>query len=146
MIFGPTKRGSEPGPRRGLSCETESGNFLWSKAASRSLHLSFDEPTTMSMFGHSGELKIPPQAKANRDAREILRIWSSGEHQEFILKHDIWDDPAAWGLLLVDVARHVARAFEERGHDKEEVYQRILQGFQMELETPTDDPTGQIEP
>jgi hypothetical protein len=99
----------------------------------------------MSMFGHPGELKIPPAAKGNRDAQEILRVWSSGDHQDFIMKHDMWDDPAAWGLLLVDVARHVSRAFHERGHDKDEVYRRILEGFRAEAESPTDDPTGEIE-
>lgn len=99
----------------------------------------------MSMFAHPGELEIPPVAKDNRDAQEILRVWSSGDHQVLIIKHDIWDDPAAWGLLLVDIARHVSRAFHERGHDKEEVYQRILEGFRVEVESPTDDPTGEVE-
>ena len=97
------------------------------------------------MFGHPGELKIPPSASANRRAQEILRVWSSGAHQEFVIKHDIWDDPAAWGLLLVDLARHVSRAFQERGHDKDAVYRRILEGFRVEAENPTDNPTGEIE-
>ena len=99
----------------------------------------------MSMFGHPGELKIPGDAKDNQDAQEILRVWSSGEHQDFVVRYDIWEDPAAWGLLLVDVARQVARAFHERGHNKEQVYHRILEGFRVEAENPTDDPTGRIE-
>lgn len=99
----------------------------------------------MSMFGHSGELKIPGDASSNRSAQEVLRVWSSGDHQVLAIRHDMWDDIAAWGLLLVDIARHVSRAFSERGQDKDQVYQRILEGFRMEGENPTDEPTGEIE-
>ena len=96
----------------------------------------------MSIFGHPGELKIPPQAKDNRGAQEILRGWAWGDHQDFTIKHDFWDDPAGWGLLLGDVARHISRSFQERRHNQAEVYQRILDGFRIEAENPTDSPTG----
>jgi Domain of unknown function (DUF5076) len=97
------------------------------------------------MFNHIGELKIPPVAKADKDAKEIIRIWSSGETQQIIIRHDILEDAAAWGLCLVDVARHVSRAFAEKGHDEKEVFDRILWGFRVETENPTDEPTGEIE-
>ena len=97
------------------------------------------------MFNHPGELKVPPVAKADKEAKEILRVWSSDDGQQIILKHDIWEDAAAWGLCLVDIARHVSRAYAQKGYDEKEIFDRILLGFKIETENPTDDPTGEIQ-
>ena len=63
----------------------------------------------------------------NAESTEVLRLWKVPElGQQVILRHDAWENPAAWGLMLVDIARHVARACAEEGQDEEEVFQRIL--------------------
>jgi hypothetical protein len=91
-------------------------------------------------------LGIPPIAEASEDSIELLRLWAvRGAGQQMILRHSAWKDPAAWGLALVDIARHVARAHAQEGKNEEEVFQRIIAGFKMELESSTDTPTGKIQ-
>ena len=91
-------------------------------------------------------LGIPPVAEASEDSVELLRLWAvRGAGQQIILRHSAWKDPAAWGLALVDIARHVARAHAQEGKNEEEVFQRILAGFRAELESSTDTPTGKIQ-
>jgi hypothetical protein len=90
-------------------------------------------------------LAIPPAAQLNANSVELLRLWAvPGSGQEIILRHDAWKDPAAWGLALADVARHVARAHAQDGKDEGDVFQRIVAGLRAELEAPTDKPTGTI--
>jgi hypothetical protein len=45
----------------------------------------------------------------------------------------------------MDIARHVARARAQDGADENEVFDRIIELFQAELNNPTDEPTGNIE-
>jgi hypothetical protein len=94
------------------------------------------------MFGTSKtkSLETPPNAK-NPAAAEVLRVWAvPGEAQQLVLR-TTWKDPGAWGLLLVDVARHAARAYANEGRNEAEVLARIRQFFDAELERPTDRPT-----
>jgi hypothetical protein len=51
-----------------------------------------------------------------------------------------WSDPAAWGLLLVDIARHASLAYEREGRDRAETLARIREGFDAEWSSPTDEP------
>jgi hypothetical protein len=55
----------------------------------------------------------------------------------------VWEEPANWGIMLADVARHVANALEEtRGLDKRTTLLAIAELFNAELSSPTDDPSG----
>jgi hypothetical protein len=50
-----------------------------------------------------------------------------------------------WGLLLVDLARHAARAYaRESEYTEDDAMNRILEMFQAEIERPTD--TGTTTP
>jgi Domain of unknown function (DUF5076) len=90
-------------------------------------------------------LPVPAAAEINADSTEILRLWKVPDvGQQVILRHDAWEDPAAWGLMLADIARHVARAHGQEGQDEEEILQRILVGFRAEIESPTDTPRGEL--
>ena len=94
------------------------------------------------MFGKQPkrELQPPPIAKSDKQAVEVLRVWAApGEAQETVLK-TTWKDAGAWGLLLADVARHAANAYENEGHNRAEVLERIRQLFEAEFSEPTDDP------
>ena len=84
------------------------------------------------------ELALPPLAH-DTNAREVLRVWAvNGQSQECVLQ-PTWRDPAAWGLLLVDIARHAARAYALQGDQSEEqAMGRILAGLTAELSVPTD--------
>jgi hypothetical protein len=94
---------------------------------------------------HKNELDIPAPATDDPKGVEIARIWAAGGRQVVTLRAEIWNDPAAWGLMLVDLAKHVANAHEQLGKGtKEEVLQRIKQGFDAEWTSATDEPTGGV--
>jgi hypothetical protein len=70
-------------------------------------------------------------------------VWAAGGHQHVTLATNLWEDPAAWGIMLVDLAKHVADAYEKTsGQPVAEVLARIRAGFDAEWETATDSPTG----
>jgi len=70
---------------------------------------------------------------------EILRVWTDGNVQQFMIRPTVWGDPAAWGLLLVDLANQVAAAYvHQQGGDTDVIRARIRSGFDAEWETPTD--------
>ncbi|MEM6274082.1 MAG: DUF5076 domain-containing protein [Myxococcota bacterium] len=92
------------------------------------------------------ELPIPPAVLEAEQALEIARVWGADGEQHVTLAGELWDDPAAWGLVLVDLARHVANAYEQgSGREVNEVLERIREAFDAEWDSPTDQPTGTIE-
>jgi hypothetical protein len=94
------------------------------------------------MFGKKPkrELEPPPIATQNAGSVEVLRVWAaSGQAQEVVLK-TTWKDAGAWGLMLADVARHAANAYDVEGQDRAEVLARIRQLFDAEFADPTDEP------
>jgi len=89
------------------------------------------------------ELPIPDAARFDKDALELVRVWAAGGKQLATVATNIWEDPAAWGIMLVDLARHVADSYaRDEGRDTKEVLDRIKQGFDVEWENPTDKPNG----
>lgn len=93
------------------------------------------------MFGRKGiELEEPPLSR-DAAAFEILRVWGGDNlPQQYSLK-TVWDDPGAWGLMLVDIARHVAKAYGNTGDFSEEAaLKRIKELFDAEWASPTDTP------
>ena len=50
-----------------------------------------------------------------------------------------FEEPDMWGMMLVDIARHAARAFAKEGVcSEEEALARIVEMFENELQRPTD--------
>jgi len=84
------------------------------------------------------ELPLPPIAQ-RAGACEVLRAWSGDNlPQQFVLEKT-WQDPAAWGLLLADIARHAARAYADAGNISEAAaLVRIKAGLDAELSEATD--------
>jgi len=92
---------------------------------------------------HRNALPIPDKARNDPKGVEIARIWATGGKQVVVLRADAWENPAAWGLMLVDFAKHVANAYAELGKgDRENILQQIKMGFDMEWNSPTDEPIG----
>ena len=59
------------------------------------------------------------------------------------LEFDPRQDPAAWGLFLVALARRVSTAYsEQRGLDRQQVLDRIRAAFDAEWDDPIDLPTS----
>jgi hypothetical protein len=86
------------------------------------------------------ELEVPPIAKSNSLATEVLRVWAApGQPQQLTLR-TTWRDAGAWGLLLADIARHAVQAYANEGHNPAEVLTRIRQLLDAELSHPTDKP------
>jgi len=84
------------------------------------------------------ELKPPPAVETASRAMELARIWIVDKKQQICLSGNLWDDPAVWGLMLVDLARHVSNAYENQGRNKKEVLEQILEAFEAEWQHPTD--------
>jgi hypothetical protein len=82
-------------------------------------------------------LVIPPTA-LEQGGVEVLRaaIVDGGLH---VSLRRAFDDPEAWGMLIADVARHVARIYAtENKFQEEETLERIRALFNAELDSPTD--------
>ena len=92
------------------------------------------------MFGkrkQASELEPPPIASRDDAAVEVLRVWAApGSPQQLTLR-TCWKDSGAWGLLLVDVARHAAQAYQREGQDAAQVLARIRELFDAEWDSPT---------
>jgi hypothetical protein len=92
------------------------------------------------------EMTPPPAAVDDAKSFEIARLWVASEAQHVALRTDVWPDPAAWGIVLADLARHVAVAYQRQGElDAEDVLERVLAGFHMELELVTGSEDGGTE-
>lgn len=86
------------------------------------------------------ELQIPPTVYDDENSGEMLRAWvaHNGLHVS-LAPLALGDDPSVWGVLLVDVARHVARAFEqEKQMSPDDALALIKKMFDAEWNTPTD--------
>jgi hypothetical protein len=84
------------------------------------------------------EQPLPPDVIGRDDAVEVLRafILDGGLSIAFTRA---FEEPDMWGLLLVDLARHAARAFaRESGFTEEEALARIVDMFEAEIARPTD--------
>lgn len=82
---------------------------------------------------HPGQLPVPPKAAQDPKGRELARIWAAKGAQYVTLAADLWEDPAAWGIMLVDLARHVAKAYQaSNGSDPSATLERIKEGFDAE--------------
>ncbi|WP_425281567.1 DUF5076 domain-containing protein [Peiella sedimenti] len=70
---------------------------------------------------------------------EILRTVIAENGRLHVALKPVWDKPDVWGLLLVDIARHLSRAFESEGScTRDDALRRIRAGWDAELESPTD--------
>ena len=74
---------------------------------------------------------------------EFARLWSEPDGQQtFIIEpRALGADPFLFGMAMVDCIRHAAIAYSRAVSVSEEhALDRIMQGFQAELDNPTDDP------
>ena len=82
-------------------------------------------------------LHVPPAA-LEQGGVEILRavIVEGALH---VSLRRAFEDPEAWGMLIADVTRHVARIYaNEKKLPEEETVARIRGMFEAEMDAPTD--------
>jgi hypothetical protein len=88
--------------------------------------------------------EMPPPHTVIDDpkAQEILRAWVAHNKLHLAFSPTTWDDPAGWGIMTVDLMRHVARAYEAEGKGRfDDVLARVRAGFDAEWQAPTDEGT-----
>ena len=88
-------------------------------------------------------LQVPPGAN-EKGGVEVLRagVVDGGLH---VTLRRAFNDPKAWGILLADVARQVARVYAQEGDEAEEnVAERIRDAFSSEMDAPAN--SGSIGP
>jgi hypothetical protein len=82
-------------------------------------------------------LHVPPTALEHGGV-EVLRaaIVEGGLH---VSLRRAFDDPEAWGMLIADIARHVARIYaKESAMSEDDVLNRVRAIFEAEMDAPSD--------
>ena len=94
------------------------------------------------------ELPVPPDANSDRNACELVRAWAAHGGLQCSLDVDVFPEEHAligWGILLSDIARHVADALYERKNiDRSQTLSEIRAVFNSELNSPTAGTQGQF--
>ena len=84
------------------------------------------------------EQPLPPDVVGRDDATEVLRAFVLDRGLSIAFTR-AFEEPDVWGLLLVDVARHAARAYaRESEFTEDEALRRIVDMFEAEIARPTD--------
>ena len=97
-------------------------------------------------------LSIPPAAQRDENAIQMLSAWIAEQGMHCTLNIGMWheagrNEPAAWGVLLADVVRHLGNAIqEERGSSADATAEAIVAALLSELESPTSKATGKFSP
>ncbi len=92
------------------------------------------------------ELLVPPGAEEDPNAIEVARIWVAKGGQHVSLNPLVWKDPQAWGIVLADLAGHVANAYEQAlGLDRDRTMRKITDLLLAELTNPTDKARGKMQ-
>jgi hypothetical protein len=91
-------------------------------------------------------LDPPPAAARDAASFELLRVWIAEQGQHVSLRSGVWEDAFAWGIVLADLARHIvhAESLAQKNFDGEAFLNRMLEGFRAEIESPTDEPDGEL--
>lgn len=92
-----------------------------------------------------GELLAPPAAEADPKAIEVVRVWAAQGGQHVSINPFVWKNPQAWGIMLADLARHLANAYQqELGLEPKDTLSKITELLMAELTNPTDTARGQV--
>ena len=96
----------------------------------------------------AAELKIPPAALSDKRASELVRAWAAQGGLQCSLNVNAWPDDtvaAGWGILLSDIARHVADAVQQtKNLNKAKTLSEIRAVFNSELDKPTAEVSGKF--
>src|SRR6185503_16273865 len=84
------------------------------------------------------EQPLPPDVMGREDAVEVLRAFVVDGGLSIAFQR-AFEEPDMWGLMLVDIARHAARAYARESElSEDEALQRIVEMFEAEIARPTD--------
>lgn len=90
----------------------------------------------------AGPLDLSAIEEQLGDASEFMRMWSRGGGAMCIIEpQNLGADPAMFGIAMADAIRHGAKAWANAVQVSEEhALERIMQGFNAEMKSPTDKP------
>lgn len=97
-------------------------------------------------------LVIPPAAQRDENSIQMISGWIAEKGLHCTLNVGMWEsqgrnEPAAWGIMLADVVRHVANALQDlNGTDSKEIALQIVESLWVEFKDPTSDVTGGFHP
>jgi hypothetical protein len=93
---------------------------------------------------------IPGAALRDPNSIEMLRVWIAEKSLWCSLRIGMYrergmDEPAAWGTILADAARHIANALADSENlDRSETLQKIQREFANELGSTTSPVSGEF--
>ncbi|WP_426037798.1 DUF5076 domain-containing protein [Brevundimonas sp. DC300-4] len=94
---------------------------------------------------------IPPAALADPKAVEMARVWVAQQGLHWVLNVGTYRDSGfreatAWGVMIADMARHVADALLEAGDEQDAAgaLAEIRRSIAMELDDPTSPTVGEF--
>jgi hypothetical protein len=88
-------------------------------------------------------LDPPPSAEVDPKATELLRLWAANGKLDVVMnigsyEEQGYDEAKAWGIIISDFTRHVARALAQRyGKNEEQEMAKIRDSFLREITGPT---------
>jgi hypothetical protein len=84
-------------------------------------------------------MKTPSAIQNEPEALELLRVWVSRGERYISMGTNVWKDPAVWGIMLVDLAKHIASEYHTAtGMDPIIALHRVREGFDAEWRQATD--------
>jgi len=87
------------------------------------------------------ELPFPSTAANDPKAIEIARMWVAHGEQHVAIRVGVWKKPEAWGIVLADLAKHLASAYEQHvGLNRDATLEQIKAKFEAEMDSLTNDP------
>src|ERR1700730_14942209 len=97
-------------------------------------------------MGVEKNLSIPPVAQRDKASFEVMRVWIAEQGQHVSIRSGAWEDPFAWGIVLADLARHIALAhqLQKEGTHPDALLERLIEVIQAEIDNPTDEPEGEV--
>lgn len=95
------------------------------------------------------ERPIPESALQDPNSVEMLRVWVAGGQLHCSLKVGMYrdgmgiDEELAWGTILADAARHIAKALQGDGSlNESESLAKIATKFDEEISVPSSELNG----
>lgn len=91
------------------------------------------------------ELPIPPAARQDKHSTEVVRGWIANGELHCSLNVVSWEQPGplVWGVLLSDIARHIADALQtQQKLPRESTLAEIQRVFNEEIDAPTSPTRG----
>lgn len=91
-------------------------------------------------------LDPPPASNRDKEAFELIRVWIAEQNQHVSLRAGVWKDGLHWGMMLADLAQHIANAesMGNKAFDRRKFIARLREGFEAEMDSPTDEAEGEI--